>query len=54
MEMETLLEEIGSFWGMSKRKFLTLSQEKLEYFKTLEAKVVEFEASLANSNGLLQ
>lgn len=54
MEMDTLLEEIGIFWGMSKRKYLTLSKEKLEHYKTLEAKIFEFEAILANSNGLLQ
>ncbi|MEI6577855.1 MAG: hypothetical protein WCN92_00145 [Eubacteriales bacterium] len=54
MEMETLLEEIGSYWGMSKRKFLTLSKEKIERYKMLEAKIFEFEASFANNKGLLQ
>ena len=53
METETLFEKIGYYWGLSNRKFSSLSAEEIRRYEDLEARLFEFEAERENDNRVI-
>ena len=54
MGIDTLLEEIGCYWGMSNRKFSSLPEAERKRYEKLENRLFEFEAVRENSSSILQ